>query len=276
MSYVWSHRDLDRNQYVTAAQRRAREIAERIERDDRANRRNARNSSGVDETPEAIEARELALQLERSREEHAAAIEQQQLDQEEINEQAALWESAQARRAVPLPDEPDVPLPPAGGIAGRLSDTAIAASRLPVAAWDWLRRRAAVAREDALIRDGGDVPIDREDDTQACMICTVNKRAVILLPCGHCTLCNGCWQQWMVTIDAYGDCHGAECPDCRAQVQHTLPITQRQRDALSAETRTLHAGSRAHRLPAGPIYMRAQMPGAPLPCMHSLLDGLSA
>ena len=57
---------------------------------------------------------------------------------------------------------------------------------------------------------------------------------------------------------------------------HTLPITQEQRDALSADNVVSHAGSRAHRVPVGPIYMNAQMPGAPLLSMHSLLDGLSA
>jgi hypothetical protein len=200
-------------------------------------------------------------------------------DQDEINEQAALWESVQAMRAVPLPpaDQPDVPLPPASGFAGRLSDTVLAASRLPIAAWDWLRRRAAVAREDALIRDGGDVPIDSEDETQACIICTVNKRAAIFLPCGHCTLCNGCWDQYINTISASVDWRGGfECPSCRAHVQQILPITQRQRDALSAGIRTLHPGCRIFEIPAGPIFMRAQMPGAPLLPMHSLLDGLSA
>jgi hypothetical protein len=212
-------------------------------------------------------------------------------DQDEINEQAALWESVQAMRAlpdepdvplppaggiVPLPDQPDVPLPPASGFAGRLSDTVLAASRLPIAAWDWLRRRAAVAREDALIRDGGDVPIDSEDETQACIICTVNKRAAIFLPCGHCTVCNGCWEQYINTISASVDWRGGfECPSCRAHVQQTLPITQRQRDALSAGIRTLHAGCRTFEIPAGPIFMRAQMPGAPLLSMHSLLDGVS-
>ena len=235
-----------------ATQRRAREMAVRIERDERADRR-------------------------RTTLENAAAIEQQQHDQDEINEQAALWESVQAMRAVPLPDEPDVPLPPAGGIAGRLSDTVIAASRLPIAAWDWLRRRAAVAREDAIIRDGGDVPIDSEDETQACIICTVNKRAAIFLPCGHCTVCNGCWHQYINTISASVEWRGGfECPSCRAPVQQILPITQRQRDALSAGIRTLHAGFRDFDLPAGPIFMSAQMPGAPLLSMHSLLDGLSS
>jgi hypothetical protein len=197
-------------------------------------------------------------------------------DQDEINGQAALWEIVQGVRAVPLPpaDEADVPLPPAGGIAGRVSDTVIAASRLPIAAWDWLRRRAAVAREDALIRDGGDVSIDSEDETQACIICTVNKRAAIFLPCGHCTLCNGCWDQYINTISASVDWRGGfECPSCRAPVQQVLPITQRQRDALSAGIRTLHGGCRAFGIPAGPIFMRAQMPGAPLLSMHSLLDG---
>jgi hypothetical protein len=53
-------------------------------------------------------------------------------------------------------------------------------------------------------------------------------------------------------------------------------MTQRQRDALSAEIPTLHAGSRDFDVPAGPIFMRAQMPRAPLLSMHSLLDGLSA
>jgi len=198
-------------------------------------------------------------------------------DQDEINEQAALWESVQAMGAVPLPDQPDVPLPPASGFAGRLSDTVSAASRLPIAAWDWLRRRAAVAREDALIRDGGDVPIDSEDETQACIICTVNKRAAIFLPCGHCTVCNGCWDQYINTISASVDWRGGfECPSCRAHVHQILPITQRQRDALSAGIRTLHAGCRTFEIPAGPIFMSAQMPGAPLLSMHSLLDGLSA
>lgn len=197
-------------------------------------------------------------------------------DQEEINEQAALWESVQATRAVPLPpaDQPDVPLPPASGFSTRLSDTVSAASRLPIAAWDWLRRRAAVAREDALIRDGGDVPIDSEDETQACIICTVNKRAAVFLPCGHCIVCNGCWHQYINTISASVDWRGGfECPSCRAYVQQVLPITQRQRDALSAGIRTLHAGCRHFEIPAGPIFMSAQMPGAPL---LPILDAASA
>jgi hypothetical protein len=56
---------------------------------------------------------------------------------------------------------------------------------------------------------------------------------------------------------------------------HTLPITQQQRDALSADKVVHHAGSWARRVPAGPIFMNAQMPGAPLLSMHSLLDASS-
>jgi hypothetical protein len=56
---------------------------------------------------------------------------------------------------------------------------------------------------------------------------------------------------------------------------HTLPITQKERDALSADKVVRHAGSQAHRVPTGPIFMQAPMPGAPLLSMHPLLDASS-
>ncbi len=224
----------------------------------------------------AVRRRTTQEQRQIEQAEHAAAIEQQQLDQDEINLQAALSESVQAMAAVPLPDQPDVPLPPPRGLAGRLSDTVTVASRLPTEAWNWVRRRAAVAREDAIIRDGGDVPIDSEDDTQACIICTVNKRAMVLLPCGHCVICNACFDEWINTCTGSVPFRPIVCPICRTRCHHGLHITRRQLDALSAGIRTLHAGSRDFDLPAGPIFLNAQMPGAPILSMHSLLDGLSA
>ena len=173
--------------------------------------------------------------------------------------------------------EPDLPVPPQVvqvAVQSRLADAVAVASQLSVAAWDWMRRRAQVAREDQLLRDGDDVIDDRDDESQTCTTCTVNKRAVICLPCGHCTQCNGCWRRWKAAPDIEGNFHGPTCPTCREMAVHTLPITQQQRDALSAETDQHHAGSRFHRLPAGRIYMNAQIPDTPLASMHTLLDGL--
>lgn len=171
------------------------------------------------------------------------------------------------RRAVPLPDVPlpDVPLPNVPAISRRVAQAFAAALA-------WLRRRAEVSEEDQLIRDGEDVPDDRGDDSQTCTTCLVNKRAVICLPCGHCTQCNACYRRWKNAPDIEGHFHGPTCPNCRQMAMHTLPITQKERDALSADTVVRHAGSQAHRVPPGPIFMKAQMPGAPLLSMHSLLD----
>jgi hypothetical protein len=81
------------------------------------------------------------------------------------------------RRDVPLPEEPDVPLPPPAGIRSRVADGF-------AAALDWMRRRAE-AQNEQLIRDGQDVPDDRDDEWQKCIGCYENKRAVIALPCGN-------------------------------------------------------------------------------------------
>lgn len=167
--------------------------------------------------------------------------------------------------------ESDVLAPPPIPVTSRVADRF-------ATAFAWLRSWAAVPREDQPIRDRDDVLDDRDEDSQTCTTCLVNKRAVICLPCGHCTQCNACWQQWKSAPDIEGHFHGPTCPVCRKMAVHTLKITQQERDALSANADPVprHAGSWAHRVPAGPIYMNAQMPGAPLQCMHSLLDGLSA
>jgi hypothetical protein len=138
--------------------------------------------------------------------------------------------------------------------------------------YSWIRGTppASSAAEEA------DTPDNRLDDSQTCGVCLANKRAVICLPCGHCVQCNSCWQKWTQRCLLSG--RPPTCPQCRTPVAHTQQITQRQRDALSADADPAphHAGSWIPRLPAGPIFMRAQMPGAPLLSMHSLLDGLSA
>ena len=173
------------------------------------------------------------------------------------------------RRDVPLPEEPDVPLPPPIRIASRVADGF-------AAALDWMRRRAE-AQNEQLIRDNQDVPDDRDDEWQKCIGCYENKRAVIALPCGHCVQCNACWRDWKHRCALNGEPH--TCPQCRAPVQNTAKITQEQLDALSTDNvvvRPRHAGSWAPRVPAGPIFMNAQMPGGPFASMHSLLDGLSA
>lgn len=172
------------------------------------------------------------------------------------------------RRDVP---SPDVPLPNVPGIASRVADGFAEALA-------WMRRRAEVSEEDQLVRDAEDVIAGRDDDSQTCTSCLVHKREVICLPCGHCAQCNHCWRTWKNRKSVYGGTMDPTCTVCRALVVHTLPITQKQRHALSAENvvdRPRHAGSRAHRVPAGPIFMNAQMPGAPLLSMHSLLDGIS-
>ena len=139
-------------------------------------------------------------------------------------------------------------------------------------AFAWLRSWAAVPREDQPIRDRDDVLDKRDEDSQTCTTCLVNKRAVICLPCGHCTQCNACWQQWKSAADIEGHFHGPTCPVCRQMAVHTLKITQQERDALSANADPVprHAGSWAHRVSAGPIYMNAQMPGAPLLSVHAV------
>jgi hypothetical protein len=169
-----------------------------------------------------------------------------------------------------LPDVPlpDVPLPNVPGISSRVAEGFAAALA-------WMRRRAEVSEEDQLIRDGEDVPDDRGDDSQTCTTCLVNKRAVICLPCGHCTQCNACYRRWKNAPDIEGHFHGPTCPNCRQMAMHTLPITQKERDALSADKVVRHAGSWVPRVPAGPIFMNAQMPGGPLASMHSLLDASS-
>jgi hypothetical protein len=147
---------------------------------------------------------------------------------------------------VPLPEEPEVPLPPPIAMASRVADGFAAALA-------WMRRRAEVSEEDQLIRDGEDVPDDRGDDSKTCTTCLVNKRAVICLPCGHCTQCNACYRRWRNAPDIEGHFHGPTCPNCRQMAVHTLPITQEQRDALSADNVLRPAGSRAHRVPAGRV-----------------------
>ena len=172
------------------------------------------------------------------------------------------------RRDVPLPEEPDVPLPPPIRIASRVADGF-------AAALDWMRRRAE-AQNEQLIRDNQDVPDDRDDEWQKCIGCYENKRAVIALPCGHCVQCNACWRDWKHRCALNGEPH--TCPQCRAPVQNTAKITQEQLDALSTDNvvvRPRHAGSWAPRVPAGPIFMNAEMPGGPLASMHSLLDASS-
>lgn len=144
--------------------------------------------------------------------------------------------------------EPDVPGSPAeAGIASRLGDGFAAALA-------WMRRRAAGPREE-------DEPDNRDDDSQQCTTCWVNKRAVICLPCGHCTQCNACFRRWKAAPDIEGNFHGATCPFCRELTVHTQQITQFQRDALSAGTGPVpqHAGSSQHRVPPGPIYMNATL-----------------
>jgi len=172
------------------------------------------------------------------------------------------------RRDVPLPEEPDVPLPPPAGIRSRVADGF-------AAALDWMRRRAE-AQNEQLIRDGQDVPDDRDDEWQKCIGCYENKRAVIALPCGHCLQCNACWRDWKHRCALNGEPH--TCPQCRAPVQNTAKITQEQLDALSTDNvvvRPRHAGSWVPRVPAGPIFMSAQMQGGPLASMNSLLDASS-
>ena len=146
---------------------------------------------------------------------------------------------ALSQYARPEPSVPPAPPPQPGMFA---------------AAMDWMRRRTQSAGEE-------DVVDDRDDDSQTCTSCAVNKRAVICLPCGHCTQCNACFRRWAATPQ------GATCTVCRRMVVRTQQITQRQRDDWidSAIPNPHHAGSWVPRLPAGPIYMNAALavPGLP-------------
>lgn len=136
--------------------------------------------------------------------------------------------------------------------------------------WSWVRGTppASSAGEEA------DTPDNRQDDSQTCGVCFANKRAVICLPCGHCVQCNSCWRKWTQRCLLSG--RPPTCPQCRTPVAQTQHITQRQRDALSADADPAprHTGSRVHGVPAGPIFMRAHMPVSPLASMQALLDGI--
>jgi len=114
------------------------------------------------------------------------------------------------------------------------------------------------------VPDARDEPADPHRESQACIMCSARKRAVICLPCGHLGACNQCWHRWTRRTPT------PTCDTCRAPVTHTLQATQHQRDAADAAP-TGHAGSADGVVPPGLIYMNAQLP-APLAAMQLCLD----
>jgi hypothetical protein len=120
------------------------------------------------------------------------------------------------------------------------------------------------AQEDDKVPDARDEPADPHRESQACIICSERKRAVICLPCGHLYACNQCWRGCTNRTPT------PTCATCRAPVTHTLQATQHQRDAADAAP-TGHAGSADGVVTPGLIYMNAQLP-APLAAMQLCLD----
>ena len=163
-----------------------------------------------------------------------------------------------ARAAQPEPEPaPDEPGPPARAFGSRFADGF-------AAGWAWLHQKAALLEDDQVIRDGGDVPCD-PDDEHSCAGCYDNKRAVICLPCGHCTQCNACWNAWK--SKRANDGQNLTCPACRAVVTKTQPATHLQRSNLLAGKVVRHDGSWRPYARSGPIYLNAKLPDP----MHSLL-----
>lgn len=49
-------------------------------------------------------------------------------------------------------------------------------------------------------------------ESQACVICNANPREIILLPCGHVSICEDC-----------SDGISKDCPVCRTKIEKKLP-----------------------------------------------------
>jgi len=122
------------------------------------------------------------------------------------------------------------------------------------------------AQEDDKVPDDRDAPADPHRESQACIICSERKRAVICLPCGHLYACNQCWRGCTNRTPT------PQCATCRTPVTHTLQATQHQRDDAAADPdgQARHSGSVNGAVQPGILYMSAQMP-APLAAMQRLL-----
>lgn len=53
--------------------------------------------------------------------------------------------------------------------------------------------------------------------TPECVVCMSNRIALVVVPCGHASLCHGCYKE----LDARGD---HNCPSCRTPIQSTTTI----------------------------------------------------
>ena len=74
--------------------------------------------------------------------------------------------------------------------------------------------RAAEQAEAAAVSglDTGHSDLDTE-----CVVCCEVERSVVLLPCAHLVLCEGCWQLLQ-------DRSAVDCPICRAVVEEHILI----------------------------------------------------
>lgn len=118
--------------------------------------------------------------------------------------------------------------------------------------------------------NGTDNHSDIPDDQQ-CLVCMSEYRQIICLPCGHCTLCNNCYQRDMIRqrriIADDDDAHRRiQCTMCRKVILDFETITEDDLKQLSAEIQAggevtiTHMGNRDLRIPRGQIYLNAKLP----------------
>ena len=56
-------------------------------------------------------------------------------------------------------------------------------------------------------------PPKEDDDSKLCVVCCENEKTRVVVPCGHCCLCNGCASNKAITT----------CPICRAAITIIIP-----------------------------------------------------
>jgi hypothetical protein len=124
----------------------------------------------------------------------------------------------------PLPWIPTLQFPvmqphPASASSSSTSRTAAVAVVHPSAAGD-----AAVALQEAGSPSSGSSPSQSTDSatsrrTKRCVVCMDARSCVLLRPCGHQVLCEGCWTA------VSGRAAAPECPYCRGEVHSTEVLT---------------------------------------------------
>eukprot|EP00747_Dinoflagellata_sp_TGD_P168706 gnl/TRDRNA2_/TRDRNA2_195748_c0_seq1.p1 gnl/TRDRNA2_/TRDRNA2_195748_c0~~gnl/TRDRNA2_/TRDRNA2_195748_c0_seq1.p1 ORF type:complete len:297 (-),score=47.73 gnl/TRDRNA2_/TRDRNA2_195748_c0_seq1:90-908(-) len=70
-------------------------------------------------------------------------------------------------------------------------------------------------------REAATKDLEAQNDSERCVICMVNKRATVLLPCRHHLACHKC----SVILHRRGRCHGT-CPVCRQQISEVKSVSE--------------------------------------------------